>query len=65
MKKQNLRVPLICCSACVLFLDLSLVIELLNMGKLEAGGMAAAGYVAANLLLIALWVFYFLKLPPR
>lgn len=63
MKKQFLRVPMICYSAIVLFLDLSFVIDLLNMGKPELSGLAIFGYVLANLFMIALWVFYFLDLP--
>ena len=65
MKKHILRVPLICGSACVLFLDLSMVIDLLNMGASDLSGGAIFGYVLANLLLVALWVFYFLKLPSK
>lgn len=64
MKRQTVRVPLICLSAIVLFLDLSLVIDLLNLGKPDFTGMQIFICCFVNLLAVALWVLYFVKLPP-
>ena len=63
MNRQTLRVPLICFSALVLFLDLSLIIQTLNMGKQDLSGLVTAGYVLANLLLAAGWAVYFFGIP--
>ena len=63
MKKQFLRVPLVCFTTFLLLLDLSLVIDLLNMGKQERSGLFVLLVVLGHVLLAAGWVLYFWKKP--
>ena len=57
MRKHSQRVFLTICTVCILFIDLTAIIDLLNMGSQEYSLFVKISFVLSNLLLVAGWFF--------
>ena len=63
MRKHSQRVFLTICTVCILFIDLTAIIDLLNMGSQEYSLFVKISFVLSNLLLVAGWFFHIWEKP--